>query len=90
MPMSDDMRISWMFSDCRVPIRRNCVTDVGRILYGRDSVVSPGAFPDQWLRNWFLGGPDTVDYSGCGQIAYLSPEHFSSDLRRVWRNAATG
>jgi hypothetical protein len=25
-------------------------------------------FPDQWLRNWFLGGPDTVCYSrGCGQ-----------------------
>lgn len=44
--------------------------------------------PDQWLRNWFIGGPDTVDYSNCNQIAHSSPDDFVSDLRKVWRNAA--
>ncbi|MFN3884406.1 MAG: hypothetical protein ACK4Q4_06565, partial [Rhodocyclaceae bacterium] len=43
--------------------------------------------PDQWLRGWFLGGPDTVDYSARGQIAHDSPETFAADLRQVWRNA---
>lgn len=42
--------------------------------------------PDQWLRNWFLGGPDVVDYAHCNQIVHKSPEDFAADLRQVWRN----
>lgn len=42
--------------------------------------------PDQWLRNWFVGGPDTVDYSNRGQIVHSSPEDFAANLRQVWRN----
>jgi len=45
--------------------------------------------PDQWLRNWFLGGPDTVDYTNGRQVVHSSPEEFSDDLRKVWRNAAS-
>ncbi len=44
--------------------------------------------PDQWLRNWFMGGTDTVDYSNSNQITHSSPYDFVSDLRKVWRNAA--
>ncbi|SHF28844.1 DNA methylase [Desulfacinum infernum DSM 9756] len=43
--------------------------------------------PDQWLRNWFVGGPDAVDYTNCAQIVHSSPEDFAADLRKVWRNA---
>ena len=43
--------------------------------------------PDQWLRNWFLGGLDVVDYSNYGQVVHSSPEDFASDLRQVWCNA---
>ncbi|WP_420070537.1 DNA methyltransferase [Cupriavidus gilardii] len=43
--------------------------------------------PDQWLRNWFVGGPDAVDYSNRDQVVHSSPEDFAADLRRVWRNA---
>lgn len=43
--------------------------------------------PDQWLRNWFVGGPDTVDYTNRDQVVHSSPEDFSADLRRVWLNA---
>ena len=44
--------------------------------------------PDQWLRNWFVGGPETVDYTNRGQVVHSSPEDFAADLRQVWRNVA--
>lgn len=43
--------------------------------------------PDQWLRNWFVGGPDVVEYANINQIVHSSPEDFAMDLRQVWRNA---
>jgi hypothetical protein len=43
--------------------------------------------PDQWLRNWFVGGPDAVDYTNRAQVVHSSPEDFASDLHQVWRNA---
>lgn len=43
--------------------------------------------PDQWLRNWFVGGTDTVDYSNDAQILHSSPARFAADLHQVWRNA---
>lgn len=45
--------------------------------------------PDQWLRNWFVGGPDVIDYTDHVQVVHSSPEDFAADLRRVWRNAKT-
>ena len=43
--------------------------------------------PDQWLRNWFVGGSSCVQYKSKGQLAHSSPEEFSENLNRVWRNA---
>src|SRR5690606_16279434 len=43
----------------------------------------------QWLRNWFLGGKDTVDYSAASQLQHSDPQMFASDLRSAWRNAAS-
>ena len=43
--------------------------------------------PDQWLRNWFLGGPDVVDYTNRNQLVHSSPGDFAANLRQVWRNA---
>lgn len=43
--------------------------------------------PDQWLRNWFVGGPDIVDYTNRQQVVHSSPEEFAADLRSVWQNA---
>jgi hypothetical protein len=44
---------------------------------------------DQWLRFWFVGGPPTVAYGYGERVEHRSPEIFSSDLRAVWRNAAS-
>jgi hypothetical protein len=45
--------------------------------------------PDQWLRNWFVGGPDAVDYTNRNQVVHSSPEDFAANLRQVWSNAET-
>lgn len=44
--------------------------------------------PDQWLRNWFIGGPATVDYSAGAQLGVEGAEIFARSLRAVWANAA--
>lgn len=41
---------------------------------------------DQWLRNWFLGGEDTVNYTTIGQLTHSSQLDFARDLGVVWKN----
>lgn len=43
---------------------------------------------DQWLRNWFLGGSEAVDYSTNGQLEHMNPEFFGAQLSQVWANVA--
>jgi len=45
--------------------------------------------PDQWLRNWFLGGPPHVDYSGHPQLCHTGQNAFAQSLGKVWRNMAS-
>lgn len=44
--------------------------------------------PDQWLRNWFVGGPEKVDYCTASQISHKGIDTFSKDLETVWRRCA--
>lgn len=44
---------------------------------------------DQWLRNWFVGGPERPVYSASEQLSHASPEEFSHQLGLVWRNVAS-
>lgn len=43
---------------------------------------------DQWLRNWFLGGPKKVNYSNKTQVNHGSENSFIRDLASVWSNTA--
>ena len=45
--------------------------------------------PDQWLRNWFVGGPETVDYGDNGSVPSSSPEDFAIVLAKVWDQIGT-
>lgn len=46
--------------------------------------------PDQWLRNWFLGGPSRVEYRPPKrEIDHGSADGFADDLRKVWRGLAS-
>ncbi len=43
---------------------------------------------DQWVRNWFLGGPSEVEYRRFDQISHSSQDDFAFSLARVWDNVA--
>ncbi|MDN7755148.1 DNA methyltransferase [Burkholderia gladioli] len=43
---------------------------------------------DQWLRNWFLGGSDQVEYGNEFQLEHAGTETFAKSLGRVWKNMA--
>jgi hypothetical protein len=42
--------------------------------------------PDQWLRLWFVGGASSVTYTSEGQVEHSSPDHFATELNKVWAN----
>jgi DNA modification methylase len=44
--------------------------------------------PDQWLRLWFLGGADEVQYLGNTQLQHSCPEVFTQELNKVWTGVA--
>jgi hypothetical protein len=39
---------------------------------------------DQWLRNWFLGGPSEVPYGEQCFLSHQSPDAFAESLSQVW------
>jgi hypothetical protein len=39
---------------------------------------------DQWLRNWFVGGPAEVPYREDPCLSHQSPAEFAKSLSRVW------
>jgi hypothetical protein len=43
---------------------------------------------DQWIRHWFLGGPDRVTYGGSTQLSHESPDAFARSLSLVWDRIA--
>ena len=43
--------------------------------------------PDQWLRNWFVGGPDSVEYTTKRQTSG-SLSVFIDQLSQVWNNCS--
>lgn len=43
---------------------------------------------DQWLRNWFLGGPEHIEYGNSEQLEHAGKEAFAKSLGFVWTNMA--
>jgi hypothetical protein len=41
---------------------------------------------DQWLRMWFLGGPEDIDYLADEQLRHSGQDSFIEALAGVWRN----
>lgn len=44
---------------------------------------------DQWLRLWFLGGPEIINYQTDIQLNHNGTDNFIQDLALVWKNIAT-
>jgi len=49
--------------------------------YGMQTYVQ-----DQWLRNWFLGGPSEIEYENDFQLNHNGKQQFITDLAKVWKN----
>ncbi|WP_459463739.1 DNA methyltransferase [Rhizobium sp. No.120] len=62
-------------------VRNATVTVTSPPYYGMTTYVE-----DQWLRNWFLGGPAEIDYGNDQQISHAGQDAFIADLAKVWRN----
>lgn len=74
--------------DSRIPFANNLSKKFKWIVtsppyYGMRTYV-----PDQWLRNWFVGGPPDVVYDSEELIRHDSVAHFISDLATIWKNVA--
>jgi hypothetical protein len=41
---------------------------------------------DQWLRMWFMGGADEIDYDSPAQLCHTGHDAFIADLAKVWKN----
>lgn len=41
---------------------------------------------DQWLRNWFLGGPSSIEYGQRTRLSHRSPDEFARSLAKVWNH----
>jgi hypothetical protein len=69
-------------------------TSYGRIKGPTVTVTSPPYYgmrtyvQDQWLRMWFLGGDEKIDYANHNQIRHTGHEIFIDDLAKVWKNIA--
>jgi len=70
-----DARKAMSFGKISGPI----VTVTSPPYYGMRTYVQ-----DQWLRMWFLGGDDEVDYENHNQLSHSGQDSFISDLAKVW------
>lgn len=78
--LNGDSRLPESFNDSR----RDFTTVItSPPYYGMRTYVQ-----DQWLRNWFLGGPDYVDYSVDEQLDHGGQAVFAESLGQVWSNMA--
>ncbi|WP_338832658.1 DNA methyltransferase [Bradyrhizobium sp. 27S5] len=73
-------------SDARIAASYRNIQDASLVItsppyYGMRTYVQ-----DQWLRMWFLGGSEDVDYSVDDQICHSGHDAFVTDLAKVWKN----
>lgn len=73
--------------DCRTLPRRQGTGPIRWIITSPPYLGMRTYLPDQWLRNWFLGGPPGVDYACPGQIPQ-GHESFSTGLADAWTSVA--
>jgi DNA methylase len=62
-------------------VRNITITITSPPYYGMRTYIQ-----DQWLRNWFLGGPYKIEYKNDEQLRHTGHEIFITDLAKVWKN----
>jgi hypothetical protein len=73
-----DARLAHTFQD----VRKSSLIITSPPYYGMRTYVQ-----DQWLRMWFVGGPEEIEYDNHGgQLSHNGHDVFIADLARVWKN----
>ncbi|HRI16606.1 MAG TPA: DNA modification methylase, partial [Verrucomicrobiota bacterium] len=75
-------------ADSRVPASYEGLGEFDLVITSPPYLGMRTYWPDQWLRNWFLGGPEQVEYARPEQITTQDAEPFCADLASVWRACA--
>lgn len=82
---SGDDGIAKILEDFRGRMGRPCLAVVtSPPYYGMSTYI-----PDQWIRNWFLGGSASVDYKANGQLGRGSYAEYVQKLAIAWKNASS-
>lgn len=94
-------RASWYYSTPLPTVGSTSVLGDARRLcndwnHGRvDTIITSPPYwqmrtyrPDQWLRLWFLGGAEDVEYTDPAAVGSGNARFFADDLQTVWRQAA--
>lgn len=69
--------------DYSLPCRDFSVVVTSPPYYGMRTYVE-----DQWLRNWFMGGPARIEYGNSEQLEHTGKDIFAKSLGLVWKNMA--
>ena len=73
-----DARLAYTFRN----VRKSSLTITSPPYYGMRTYVE-----DQWLRMWFVGGPEEIVYDNHGrQLCHNGHDAFIADLAKVWKN----
>ena len=90
VPISDGMRFthaklgdSRFASSIPTSLRDFSIVITSPPYYGMRTYVE-----DQWVRNWFLGGPSQVIYGNKEQLEHSGEQSFVESLGKVWKNMA--
>lgn len=73
-------------NSCYSTSYRSIPKDIGVVVTSPPYFGMSTYIQDQWLRMWFLGGPEEIDYINVNQIHHSNEERFIKDLSRVWKN----
>lgn len=87
LPPKIEGKISW--GDARNPLPFKPADGFNWIITSPPYFGMRTYVQDQWLRNWFLGGPDSVDYTVNDQIIHSNRQVFVQELSAVWKNVTS-
>jgi DNA modification methylase len=73
-------------ADARAPMNLN--KNISWVVTSPPYLGMKSYLPDQWLRRWFLGGDEDVDYTQAGQIGFQKSSTFITQLATVWKRVA--
>lgn len=84
-----DVEGAAVIADSRVPKTFDSIPTARWIITSPPYYGMRTYIPDQWLRSWFLGAPEHVEYRPpATEVEHTGVDHFARQLGLVWKNTA--